>query len=202
MTGTRAANSPSTSTLRSPPEKATSTRGSSNSDRVNWAVATAFAKRKPKAPGPTSIRKNSTANPPPGGTPPTRGIPKDAQLADIKGKWVLVYFWGPWCHPCLGREIPALMKFYDAHAADRDRFEIVSICTSEPQIKTMADLDRELKPVVKAVWHGRPIPFPIVLDNTLESTEHFGLAASKLLFNPEGRLVPGDEKTLAEKLKH
>jgi thiol-disulfide isomerase/thioredoxin len=132
----------------------------------------------------------------------TRGIPKDAQLADFKGKWVLVYFWGPWCHPCLGREIPALMKFYDAHAADRDRFEIVSICTSEPQIKTMADLDRELKPVVKAVWHGRPIPFPIVLDNTLESTEHFGLTASKLLFNPEGRLVPGDEKTMAEKLKH
>ena len=30
----------------------------------------------------------------------------------------------------------------------------------------------------------------------------FAMTASKLLFNPEGRLVPGDEKTLAERLKH
>jgi hypothetical protein len=131
----------------------------------------------------------------------TRGIPRDAQVSDFKGKWVLVYFWGPWCNPCLGREIPALTKFYDVHAAERDRFEIVSICSTEPEIKTLADLDRELKPVVKAIWHGKQIPFPIVLDNTLESNANFGQTASKLLFNPEGRLVPGDEKTLAEKLK-
>jgi hypothetical protein len=130
-----------------------------------------------------------------------RGISKDAQVADFKGKWVLVYFWGLWCGPCLGREIPALTKFYDAHAAERDRFEIVSICSTEPEIRTMSDLDRELKPVVKAIWHGRPIPFPIVLDNTLQSTANFGLSASKLLFDPTGRLMPGDEKTLAEKLK-
>jgi hypothetical protein len=77
----------------------------------------------------------------------------------------------------------------------------VSICSTEPEFKTMADLDRELKPVLKAVWKNRSIPFPIVLDNTLESNANFGQTASKLLFNPEGRLVPGDEKTLAEKLK-
>ncbi len=93
------------------------------------------------------------------------------------------------------------MNFYETHAGQRDRFEIVSICSTEPEIKSMADLDRELKPVVKAVWHGKQIPFPIVLDNTLQSNANFGLTATKLLFNPEGRLVPGDEKTLAEKLK-
>jgi len=131
----------------------------------------------------------------------TRGIPKDAQVADFKGKWVLVYFWGLGCGPCLAREIPALTKFYEDHAAQRDRFEIVGICNTEPEIKSMSDLDRELKPVVKTIWHGKPIPFPIVLDNTLESNANFGQTASKLLFNPEGRLVPGDEKTLAEKLK-
>jgi thiol-disulfide isomerase/thioredoxin len=129
-----------------------------------------------------------------------RGIAKSAQVADLKGKWVLVYFWGPWCSPCLGRELPALMEFYETHKADRDRFEIVTVCSTEPAIKTMADLDRELKPVVKAVWHGKQLPFPIILDNTLKSVENFGIAAHKLLFDPEGRLVPGDEKTLAEKL--
>ncbi len=122
-------------------------------------------------------------------------------MADFKGKWVLVYFWGLGCGPCLSREIPSLTKFYDEHAGQRDRFEIVGICNTEPEIKAIADLDRELRPIVKAIWHGKQIPFPIVLDNTLESNANFGQTASKLLFNPEGRLVPGDEKTLAEKLK-
>jgi thiol-disulfide isomerase/thioredoxin len=129
-----------------------------------------------------------------------RGISKDAQVADLKGKWVLVYFWGPWCSPCLGRELPALMEFYESHKADRNRFEIVTVCSTEPEIKTMADLDRELKPVVKAVWNGKQLPFPVILDNTLKSIENFGIAAHKLLFDPEGRLVPGDETTLAKKL--
>jgi thiol-disulfide isomerase/thioredoxin len=128
-----------------------------------------------------------------------RGIPKGAQVADFKGKWVLVYFWGPWCRPCLGRHLPALMEFYEAHNKERDRFEIVTVCNTEPDIKTMAHLDRELQPVVKSVWH-KPLPFPIVLDNTLNTTETFGVAADKLLFDPAGRLVPGDETTLAEKL--
>ena len=131
-----------------------------------------------------------------------RGIPKGAQVADFKGKWVLVYFWGPWCRPCLGRELPALMEFYEAHKKDRDRFEIVAVCNTEPDINTMADLDRQLQPVVKAVWH-KPLPFPVVLDNTPKTVENFGVATDKLrlLFDPAGRLVPGDEKTLAEKLK-
>lgn len=132
----------------------------------------------------------------------TRGIPKGAQVADFKGKWVLVYFWNLGCGPCLAREIPELTKFYEEHAAQRDRFEIVGICNTEAELKTMADLDRELAPVVKAIWHGKQIPFPVVLDNTLQSVANFGQTASKLLFNPEGKLVPGDEKTLAEKLKH
>ncbi len=129
-----------------------------------------------------------------------RGIPKGAQVADFKGKWVLVYFWGPWCRPCLGRHLPALMEFYEAQKKESDRFEIVTVCNSEPDIKTLADLDRQLQPVVKAVWH-QPLPFPIVLDNTLKTVENFGVAGEKFLFDPAGRLVPGDENTLAEKLK-
>jgi hypothetical protein len=76
----------------------------------------------------------------------------------------------------------------------------VTVCNAEPEIKTMADLDRKLEPVVKAVWH-QPLPFPVVLDNTLNTMENFGVAGEKFLFDPAGRLVRGDETTLAEKLK-
>lgn len=92
------------------------------------------------------------------------------------------------------------MEFYEAQKKESDRFEIVTVCNSEPDIKTLADLDRQLQPVVKAVWH-QPLPFPIVLDNTLKTVENFGVAGEKFLFDPAGRLVPGDENTLAEKLK-
>ena len=114
-----------------------------------------------------------------------RGIPKGAQVADFKGKWVLVYFWGPWCRPCLGRHLPALMEFYEAHKKERDRFEIVTVCNTEPDIKTMADLDRELQPVVKSVWH-KPLPFPIVLDNTLITTENLRSGRGQAPLRPRG----------------
>jgi thiol-disulfide isomerase/thioredoxin len=130
-----------------------------------------------------------------------RGISKETQLSDLKGKWVLVYFWSTHCEGCLARVLPGLTAFYEAHRADRDRFEIVGVCNEEPEIGTMADLDRELQPVIKTVWHGKPLPFPVVLDNTLKTAENFGVDFGiKLLFDPDGRLVPGDEHTLAEKL--
>ncbi len=69
-------------------------------------------------------------------------------------------------------------------------------------LKSMADLDRELKPIVKHVWGGRMLPFPVMLDNTGKTLENFGLEGfGKMLIDPLGRLVRGDENTLAEKLK-
>jgi hypothetical protein len=66
----------------------------------------------------------------------------------------------------------------------------------------MAALDRELKPIVAGVWHGKTLPFPIVLDNTLTTAENFGVERMRctLLIDPQGRLIPGDETTLAGKL--
>ncbi len=133
-----------------------------------------------------------------------RGISKDAQISDFQGKWVLVYAWGLGCAPCLARELPALMDFYNAHEADRDRFEIVSICLDpDGDLQTMADLDRALKLVVDNVWNGRQLPFPILLDNTYTTSDNFGLEGFgyKFLVDPSGRLVKGDENTLAEQLK-
>ncbi len=133
-----------------------------------------------------------------------RGLPKTAQVSDLKGEWVLVYFFGPYCAPCLGQTLPALTRFYEAHQIQRDQFEIVAVCNAEPESKTMNELDRLLAPVVKEVWHGKALPFPLVLDNTIQTAENFGIEliiGKKLLFDPAGRLVPGDEKTLAEKLK-
>jgi thiol-disulfide isomerase/thioredoxin len=132
-----------------------------------------------------------------------RGVKKDVQISDFKGKWILVYFWGLSCKPCLRTGIPKLIKFQDEHHAENERFKILSMCVDvDEDLKSAADLDKKLEPVVKHVW-GKPIPFPILLDPTFTTWERYGLTyfGTLILIDPEGNLVEGDETVLAEKLK-
>jgi len=133
-----------------------------------------------------------------------RGVSKDARIADFRGKWVLIDFWGLSCRPCLSKGLPKLMRFYEEHAAQRSQFEILSICIDyEGELKSMADVDRALAPIVNHVWGGKTLPFPILLDPTFKTWERFGLPGlgTVVLIDPEGKLMKGDEAVLAEKLK-
>jgi len=132
-----------------------------------------------------------------------RGVSKDVQIADFQGKWLLVYFWGLSCTPCLKEGIPNLIKFYEDHQDQRDRFEIISFCMDvEGEMKSLAELDQQLETVVKHVW-GKAMPFPVLLDPSFTTWERFGLPAFgiPILIDPQGNLAKGDETVLAEKLK-
>ena len=50
------------------------------------------------------------------------------ELADYRGKWVLVNVWASWCGPCRD-EAPALEAFHREHQGDN--FEILGIDTQE-----------------------------------------------------------------------
>jgi thiol-disulfide isomerase/thioredoxin len=132
-----------------------------------------------------------------------RGVSKEVQLADFKDKWVLVEFWGFSCRPCMKTSLPKLIKFYEDHKAQRDRFEILAICVeTDDELKSIADVDRKLVPYVRYVWEGKTLPFPVLLDSTFETWQRYGIEGmgQVLLIDPEGRLVKGDETVLAEKL--
>jgi len=133
-----------------------------------------------------------------------RGVKKDVGLTDFRGKWLLIEFWGFSCPACLGTTLPKLMKFYQEHAAHRDRFEILAFCIdSDNNLQSIADVDRLLIPIVKNVWQGQSLPFPLMLDPTFETAQRYGLRAygDVLLIDPEGNLVEGDETTLAKALQ-
>ena len=81
------------------------------------------------------------------------------------------------------------MQFYDRHAAHRDKFEIVAFCIDhDGELKSLADLDRHLKPIVKNVWNGRQLPFPLLLDASFRTFQSFGIDSfGKMLIDPQGR---------------
>ena len=132
-----------------------------------------------------------------------RGVRKNVQLSDFKGKWVLLDFWALDCTSCLTRNLPKLARFYDEHKTQRDRFEILAICIDcNGEMKSVAEVDRALQPIVKHVWGGKPLPFPILLDPSMTTLERFGVPGYEtILIDPDGKLIEGDETVLAEKLK-
>lgn len=133
-----------------------------------------------------------------------RGVDKDAKPADFRGKWLLIEFWGLNCTPCLRTSLPKLTKFYEEHAHQRDQFAVVTICMDpEGDLKSIAEMDKALEPIVEHVWNGKPFALPVLVDPTFTTWERFGLRGmgDLVLVNPEGTLVEGDLQTLAEKLK-
>jgi thiol-disulfide isomerase/thioredoxin len=134
-----------------------------------------------------------------------RGVPKTVKLSDYRGKWVILDFWALWCHPCVYSSLPDLSKFYEEHAAERDRFEILAICnTSEEKVLTVADFEVKELPVRKEIWKDKDLPFPVLIDGEAATAAEYGIQSwpTTFLIDPEGHLVKhGSLEMLAKKLE-
>jgi len=84
------------------------------------------------------------------------------QLADLRGKLVILDFWGYWCGPCVG-SMPALMKLYD-QTKDKG---LVIIAVHDDSLPSIAELNQKLDQLRQEDWpgwKGRNLPFLIALD--------------------------------------
>ncbi|QJX00312.1 sigma-70 family RNA polymerase sigma factor [Frigoriglobus tundricola] len=83
------------------------------------------------------------------------------KLADLKGKYVLVEFWGYWCGPCVA-SMPVLMELHDRFK-DKGVVIVGVHVDADGEVDTVRALDDKLALYKKDLWKGRDIPFPVAL---------------------------------------
>ncbi|MEZ4702561.1 MAG: TlpA disulfide reductase family protein [Rhodothermales bacterium] len=90
------------------------------------------------APGPVAVGVQVGLMAPDFEGPSLGGRP--VRLAEYRGRYVLVDFWGTWCPPCR-KEVPFLRAAYEAYP--RDRFDILAISVNDPPADLRAFIERE-----------------------------------------------------------
>ena len=101
---------------------------------------------------------------------------KAYDLAQHRGKWVVVNFWATWCKPCV-KEMP------DLSALDvmRDHIEVLGLAYDDTDPKD-----------IRAFLQKHPVAFPIAIIDTFDPPKSFatprGLPTTYLI-GPDGKLV-------------
>jgi thiol-disulfide isomerase/thioredoxin len=143
--------------------------------------------------------------------PELRGIAewrngKPVKLVELRGKVVVLDFWGYWCGPCLA-SMPGLMKLYDAYPGQ----DVAIIAIHDSSLKNLDKLRDKTESARKKLWKGRDLPFRLALAGggvtKIEGTENsvngqviadYGITAfpTTLLIDRQGNVVslldPGD----------
>jgi thiol-disulfide isomerase/thioredoxin len=83
------------------------------------------------------------------------------KLSDLRGKVVLLEFWGHWCGPCVGG-MPDVFAIYDKYH-DKGLVVIGIHVDAADDANTVAKLDAKLVDIKKRLWKDRDLPFPVAL---------------------------------------
>lgn len=102
---------------------------------------------------------------------------KPFKLSSLKGKYVIVDFWGTWCIDCI-KGFPKMKDYYEAH---KDKIAIVSVDCNDTEARWKAGVQKHALPWVN-VYNPK---------GAGDITKAFGVAVfpTKLLVDPEGKLV-------------
>ena len=102
---------------------------------------------------------------------------KPLSLSSLRGKYVIIDFWGTWCIWCV-RGMPMMKEYYKKYS---DKMEILGVDCNDPEKKWKAGV-KELDLPWKHVYN------PKGSTEVLEKYEIEGFP-TKVLVDPEGKLV-------------
>jgi uncharacterized protein (TIGR03067 family) len=86
---------------------------------------------------------------------------KPVKLADLRGKYVLIDFWGYWCGPCV-HAMPLMIDLDDRY---KDKgLAVLSVHVDvDGDVDTAAKLDEKIAGYKSSLWGGKDLPFPTAL---------------------------------------
>ncbi len=84
---------------------------------------------------------------------------KPLRIEELRGRYILLDFWGYWCGPCL-RDMPHLMIISKAFPENN----LTAIAVHDDSVTSLEEMDRKLRDIKNRIWMGNDIEFPIALD--------------------------------------
>lgn len=138
------------------------------------------------------------------------------RLSDLKGKYVLVDFWGFWCGPCV-QAMPILIELHEKFS-DKGLAIVGVHVDAEGDVDNADKLREKTALFVKGIWHGKELPFPnaLVSGKTVGEGEGrqpggtpgiYGIESfpTTILIDPKGNIVDkfsiGDLQRTSERIE-
>ena len=100
-------------------------------------------------------------------------------LSSLRGKWVVLDFWGSWCGPCM-RGVPMMKKYYNHY---RNKMEIVGIACSEKEAQWRKAVEKN-----EMTWTNIIHPDGAEPAKSIKMNYAISGFPTKIIITPEGRI--------------